>query len=91
MPANNHLALSILEAIEEPALIIDGGRVAAANVAARQMLGNEMVGRDLRFAIRHPRALEIISAGREKSVEVIGPLIETEAEAVHRDAWQPTV
>ncbi|MCL6742067.1 ATP-binding protein [Sphingomonas sp. RB56-2] len=72
MSDNNHLSLSILEAIEEPALIINGGRVAAANVAARQMLGNEMVGRDLRFAIRHPRALEIISAGREESLEVIG-------------------
>ncbi|WP_132537357.1 nucleoside deaminase [Rhizobium sp. PP-F2F-G48] len=32
----------------------------------------------------------VFSAG-QKSIEVIGPLIETEAEAVHRDAWQPTV
>ncbi|TBC54769.1 nucleoside deaminase [Rhizobium leguminosarum] len=27
----------------------------------------------------------------QKSIEVIGPLMETEAEAVHRDAWQTTV
>jgi len=33
---------------------------------------------------------DVFSAG-QKSVEVIGRLIETEAEAVHRDAWQPTV
>ncbi|AUW46153.1 nucleoside deaminase [Rhizobium leguminosarum] len=33
---------------------------------------------------------DVFSAG-QKSIEVIGPLIETEAEAVHRDAWQPTV
>jgi tRNA(Arg) A34 adenosine deaminase TadA len=33
---------------------------------------------------------DVFSAG-QKSVEVIGPLIDTEAEAVHRDAWQPTV
>jgi hypothetical protein len=32
----------------------------------------------------------VFSAG-QKSIEVIRPLIETEAEAVHRDAWQPTV
>jgi tRNA(Arg) A34 adenosine deaminase TadA len=32
---------------------------------------------------------DVFSAG-QKSIEVIGPLLETEAEAVHLDAWQPT-
>ena len=72
MPENNLLALAILEAIEEPALIVDRGLVAAANDAARQLLGGQMVGRDLRFAIRHPRALDVIMAGRDESLEVIG-------------------
>jgi two-component system phosphate regulon sensor histidine kinase PhoR len=68
----NVLALAILEAIEEPALIVEAGLVAAANGHARQLLGGEMVGRDLRLAIRHPLALETISAGLEAELDVIG-------------------
>ena len=66
------VALAILEAIEEPALIVDADQVRAANLAARQLLGNQMVGRDLRLAIRHPQALTTILAGREADLEVIG-------------------
>ena len=68
----NVLALAILEAIEEPALIVDAGLVAAANAPAKQLLGGQMVGRDLRLAIRHPLALDTISAGLEAELEVIG-------------------
>jgi two-component system, OmpR family, phosphate regulon sensor histidine kinase PhoR len=70
--AENSLALAILEAIEEPALIVNDGMVAAANHASRQLLGDLIVGRDLRFAIRHPRALDTIMAGRHGNLEVIG-------------------
>ena len=72
MPDRNALALAILEAIEEPALIVDGGVVGAANQAARLLLGTMIEGRDLRFAIRHPRALDMILAGRAEELEVIG-------------------
>ena len=72
MLAKNILALAILEAIEEPALIVDAGLVAAANEPARQLLGNQIIGRDLRLAIRHPLALDTISAGLEAELEVIG-------------------
>jgi len=68
----NVLALAILEAIEEPALIVDAGLVAAANGPAKQLLGGQIVGRDLRLAIRHPLALDTISAGLEAELEVIG-------------------
>src|SRR4029079_17175030 len=70
--AKNILALAILEAIEEPALIVDAGLVAAANEPARQLLGKQIIGRDLRLAIRHPLALDTISAGLEAELEVIG-------------------
>jgi two-component system phosphate regulon sensor histidine kinase PhoR len=66
------LTLPILDAIEEPALIVERGSVKAANQAARQLLGDQMVGRDLRFAIRHPLALDTILAGRHADLEVIG-------------------
>ena len=72
MADSNSLSLAILEAIEEPALIVEAGIVDAANRAAQQLLGGFMVGRDLRFAIRHPRALDTIMAGRTEEIEVIG-------------------
>ncbi|WP_294124137.1 ATP-binding protein [Sphingomonas sp.] len=72
MPDRNALALAILEAIEEPALIVVGSVVEAANQAARLLLGAMIEGRDLRFAIRHPRALDMILAGRAEELEVIG-------------------
>jgi two-component system phosphate regulon sensor histidine kinase PhoR len=70
--ASDSLQPAILEAIEEPALIIENGSVAGANAAARKLLGEQIVGRDLRFAIRHPRALDTILAGREEALEVVG-------------------
>jgi len=36
------------------------------------LLGGQIVGRDLRLAIRHPLALDTISAGLEAELEVIG-------------------
>ncbi len=72
MANSDALTLPILDAIEEPALIVGRGSVKAANQAARQLLGSQIVGRDLRFAIRHPLALDTILAGRHADLEVIG-------------------
>ena len=72
MSEPHSLTLAVLEAVEEPALIVDNGLIAAANAAARQLLGDQMVGRDFRFAIRHPSAIEAIVDAREQEVEVIG-------------------
>ena len=66
------LATAILDAIEEPALIVRAQRTIAANRAARGLLGSAIVGRDLRFAIRHPLALEMILAGGVAEIEVVG-------------------
>lgn len=66
------LAGAILDAIEEPALIVRDGRTVAANRAAVALLGAEIVGRDLRFAIRHPLALDTILSGREAEIDVVG-------------------
>jgi two-component system phosphate regulon sensor histidine kinase PhoR len=71
MPSHD-IARAILEAIEEPALIIENEMVKAANFAAHQLFGSQMIGRDLRLAIRHPSALSTILAGREADLEVIG-------------------
>ncbi len=66
------LASAILDAIEEPALIVRGNRTLAANRAALALLGGGIVGRDLRFAIRHPLALDTIASKREAEIDVVG-------------------
>src|SRR6476659_5543276 len=57
------LSLALLDAIEEPALIVEGERVEAANAPARALLGERIIGRDIRFVLRHPDALDIILPG----------------------------
>jgi two-component system, OmpR family, phosphate regulon sensor histidine kinase PhoR len=66
------LSSAILDAIEEPALIVDRGAVKAANQAARHLLGGQIEARDLRFAIRHPLALDTILAGRQADIDLVG-------------------
>ena len=64
------LSLALLDAIEEPALVVEGERVVAANNPARSHLGEQIVGRDIRLVLRHPDALDIILSGRGGSGEI---------------------
>jgi two-component system phosphate regulon sensor histidine kinase PhoR len=48
----------VLEAIAEPVLLIADRRVIAANGPARTLLGEHILGEDVRVAIRHPAAAE---------------------------------
>ena len=66
------LAHAILDAIDEPALIARGQRTIAANRAALALLGQSIVDRDLRFAIRHPLALDTIAARGDADIVGIG-------------------
>jgi two-component system phosphate regulon sensor histidine kinase PhoR len=63
---------ALLEALDEPALIVGSGRTLAANVAARALLGGSIVDRDVRIAIRHPQALRAVLAGKRADVALIG-------------------
>lgn len=49
---------TLIEAVAEPLLVIASNRVEAANEAARQLLGEHILGEDVRVAIRHPAAAE---------------------------------
>ena len=69
---DSDFATAILDAIDEPALIVRRGVVEAANGAALTLLGRQAVGRDLRFAIRHPLALDTILSGQAADVELVG-------------------
>ena len=66
------LVVALLDALEEPALLISGQRTVAANRSAMALLGPQLVGQDVRFAIRQPQALDAILAAREGRVEVLG-------------------
>lgn len=66
------IAAAVLGAIDEPALVVRRGMVEAANRAALELLGQQIVGRDLRFAIRHPQALNVILAGESADLELVG-------------------
>src|SRR5215212_5245303 len=61
-----------LEALDEPALVIEGGVVRFANEPARALLGSFIEGVDVRLAIRNPEALEHILPGAEGDVDLTG-------------------
>jgi len=72
MALNEASARSLIDALEEPSLIVRGHIVMLANPPARTLLGRGVEGRDVRLAIRHPQALEHILGERSGDVDVIG-------------------
>jgi two-component system, OmpR family, phosphate regulon sensor histidine kinase PhoR len=60
----------LIEALPEPSLIVSGRLVAVANAAARAVLGDHIVGKDVRFAVRHPIALERLGVAEPAGDEV---------------------
>ncbi|MCY7280680.1 MAG: ATP-binding protein [Sphingomonas bacterium] len=65
-------ATALIEALDEPALIVERGRTLAANSAARTLFGASITGRDIRLAIRHPQALQAILAGKQRDLALVG-------------------
>jgi two-component system phosphate regulon sensor histidine kinase PhoR len=72
MTAPPPLLHAVLDAMEEVAMLVEGERTVAANAAARHLLGQDIVGRDIRLAIRQPQALHAILGGRATELEVSG-------------------
>ena len=63
---------AILEAIDDPALVIEQQTVIAANSAARTLFGEAVDGSNVRLAIRQPQALEFVLAGQPGDMESTG-------------------
>jgi two-component system phosphate regulon sensor histidine kinase PhoR len=63
---------ALVDALDEPALVVEGATVRLANVEARRLLGTRIEGQDVRLAIRHPQALEAILEHRSGEVEATG-------------------
>jgi two-component system, OmpR family, phosphate regulon sensor histidine kinase PhoR len=49
-----------IEAVSIPMILTDETRIRAANGAAREALGNHLVGQDTRIALRHPDAISLL-------------------------------
>ena len=61
-PQSPPSAAELLEAVDEPLLIVRDRRILLANEAARRLLGAHIEGVDARLAIRHPAAAEALAA-----------------------------
>ena len=72
MPVGDPSERAVVDALDEPALVIQGRIVKMANDSAKTLLGAGIQGRDVRLAIRHPQALERILAHRSDEVDVRG-------------------
>jgi two-component system phosphate regulon sensor histidine kinase PhoR len=62
----------LVDALDDPALLVSGSTVALANASARSLLGERIEGRDVRLAIRHPEALEFILAHKDGEIDATG-------------------
>jgi len=63
---------ALVDALDEPALVVERSIVRLANAHARNLLGSRIEGRDVRLAIRHPQALELILAHGSGEVDATG-------------------
>jgi two-component system phosphate regulon sensor histidine kinase PhoR len=63
---------SLVDALDEPALVVEGSIVRLANGPARKLLGSRIEGRDVRLAIRHPQALELILSHGSGEIDATG-------------------
>ena len=74
-PAAGIVSEDLLDAVDDPLLLVEGRMVARANPAALAALGPHVVGEDVRLAIRHPAAAELLARGAldaPGSVDIVG-------------------
>jgi two-component system phosphate regulon sensor histidine kinase PhoR len=63
---------ALVDALDEPALVVERSMVRLANAQAQKLLGARIEGRDVRLAIRHPQALELILANSGGEIDATG-------------------
>jgi two-component system phosphate regulon sensor histidine kinase PhoR len=72
MVGNDSDMRSVIEALDEPTILVRGRRIELANAAACNVLGQGIEGRDVRLAIRHPQALDLILAHQPGEIDLKG-------------------
>jgi two-component system phosphate regulon sensor histidine kinase PhoR len=63
---------ALLDALDEPALIVEGCFIRGANEPAKALMGESIERRDVRLAIRHPQALDFVLAGLPGDIDFTG-------------------
>ena len=63
---------ALIDALDEPALIVADERTVVANGPARELLGHSIEGSDVRLAIRHPEALQLLLSGMQGDLDLVG-------------------
>jgi len=62
----------VVEPLSMPVILFNGDRIAAANAAARAVIGGHVIGQDARIALRHPEAVQLIEQPDGASVTISG-------------------
>ncbi len=57
----------LIEAMPNPLLLVERGRVAQCNAAALALLGAHIRGQDVRLAVRHPAAIDLMKRARPET------------------------
>jgi two-component system phosphate regulon sensor histidine kinase PhoR len=76
---------ALLNGIDEPMLLIEQGRVALANDAARALLGDHILAQDVRLAVRHPGAAARLADPAD------GPPVELVGLGARERVWEMSV
>jgi two-component system phosphate regulon sensor histidine kinase PhoR len=73
-PATQPGVEDLLGAMDDPLLLVEGRFVVRANAAAIAVLGDHVVGEDIRLALRHPAAADLLAGDTSSAdaVELIG-------------------
>ena len=77
---------AMIEPLGIPLILLDQGRIALANAAAREALGGHIVGQDARIALRHPDAVRLLESPDGGSVVIRGL---TSARSIWHLAYRP--
>ena len=76
---------ALLNGIDDPMLLIEQGRVALANDAARALLGDHIMAQDVRLAVRHPGAAARLADPTD------GPPVELVGLGARERVWEMSV
>jgi two-component system phosphate regulon sensor histidine kinase PhoR len=71
----------LIEHSGTPLMLTERDRVTIANQAAREVLGQHIIGQDVRVALRHPKAIELANSQGQAHAEITGL-------ARRRDVWR---
>ena len=71
-PAATDPLQALLEAIDEPLLILAAAQATHANAAARALLGGHIAGEDIRLSLRHPAAAALLAGTEDGPIELAG-------------------